>query len=155
VTHSAKRARHTVHRQSLLCRVLFLGHSAKTLPNARKYSTKKSSRHGAGVMETASLPSVLGDTRQRSYLYRVSPNTLGKEVTFAECLPASTRQRIRQRVPMPASLSSALYDTRQSVPLCRVPGPLHSAKNLYRCPGLGSLSSAMVLTLGKVPLCRV
>jgi hypothetical protein len=30
-----------------------------------------------------------------------------------------------------------------------------SAKNLYRCPGLGSLPSAMVLTLGKVPLCRV
>jgi hypothetical protein len=32
-----RRARHAVHRQSLLCRVLFLGHSAK-----------KSSRYGAG-----------------------------------------------------------------------------------------------------------
>jgi hypothetical protein len=45
--HSAKRARHTVHRESLLFRVLFLGHSAKTLPSARKYSAKKSSHHGA------------------------------------------------------------------------------------------------------------
>jgi hypothetical protein len=79
VSHSAKRARHTVHRQSLLCRVLFLGHSTKTLPSARKYSAKKSRRHGAGMTETASLSSVLGDTRQRSYLCRVSPNTLGKE----------------------------------------------------------------------------
>jgi hypothetical protein len=33
------------------------------------------------VTETAHLPSVLGDTRQRSYLCRVSLNTLGKEVT--------------------------------------------------------------------------
>jgi hypothetical protein len=33
------------------------------------------------VTETAPLPSVLGDTWQRSYLCRVSPNTLGKEVT--------------------------------------------------------------------------
>jgi hypothetical protein len=33
------------------------------------------------VPETTTLPSVLGDTRQRNYLYRVSPNTLGKEIT--------------------------------------------------------------------------
>jgi hypothetical protein len=98
---------------------------------------------------------VSGSPCQVSYLCRVSPNTLGKEVTFAECLPASTRQRIRQRIPISGSLSNALYGTRQSVLLCRVPEPLHSAKNLYRCPGLGSLPSAMVLTLGKVPLCRV
>jgi hypothetical protein len=78
----------------------------------------------------------------------VSANTLGKE----ECLPSSTRQRIRQRVPMSGSLPSALYGTRQSVPLCRVPGPLHSAKNLYRCPGLGSLPSARATTLGKEPI---
>jgi hypothetical protein len=30
VSHSAKKARQTVHRQSLLCQVLFLGHSAKS-----------------------------------------------------------------------------------------------------------------------------
>jgi hypothetical protein len=48
--------------------------------------------------------------------------TLGKEVTFDECLLASTRQRIHQRVPMSGSLPSALYGTRQSMPLCRVQG---------------------------------
>jgi hypothetical protein len=93
-------------------------------------------------METASLPSVPGDTRQRSYLCRVS-----------------TRQHSAKnppgRVPMSGSLSSARYGTRQSVLLCWVSETLHSAKNLYRCPGLGSLPSAMVLTLGKEPLCRV
>jgi hypothetical protein len=72
VSHSAKRARRTVHRQRLLCRVLFFRHSTKTLPSARRYSAKKSGCHGAGVTETTSLPSVLGDTRQRSYLCRVS-----------------------------------------------------------------------------------
>jgi hypothetical protein len=58
VSHSAKRARRTVHRQSLLCRVLFLGHSAQTLPNVRQYSAKKIRRHGAGVTAIAPLPSV-------------------------------------------------------------------------------------------------
>jgi hypothetical protein len=43
VWHSAKRARWTVHRQRLICRVLFIGHSANT-----RYSAKKSGRHGAG-----------------------------------------------------------------------------------------------------------
>jgi hypothetical protein len=47
----------------LLCQVFFLGHSTQTLPSARRYSTKKSARHGAGVTETVSLPSVLGDTQ--------------------------------------------------------------------------------------------
>jgi hypothetical protein len=114
VLHSAKRARQTAHRQRPLCRVLFIGHSAKTLPSASRYSAKKSGCHGAGVTEMAPLPSVLGDTRQRSYLCRVSPNTLDKEVTslpsaratklgkeaiqvtkywfFAECYGPDTRQ---------------------------------------------------------------
>jgi hypothetical protein len=56
---------------------------------------------------------------------------------------------------MSGSLPSATNGTRQSVPLYRVSETLHSAKNLYQCPGLGSLPSAMVLTLGKEPLCRV
>jgi hypothetical protein len=130
---------------------------------------------------------VPGSTRQRKAAVTTPDD--GDDV-FAECLPASTRQRIRQRgphvrffiecprwhsakelpllsvcrpalgkesisgVPMSGSLPSALYGTRQSVLLCRVSESLHSAKNLYQCPGLGSLPSAMVLTLGKVPLCR-
>jgi hypothetical protein len=82
VSDSVKRARRTVHRQRLLWLVFFLGHSAQTLPSARQYSAKKSRRHGTGVTETASMPSVLADTRKRSYLCQVSPNTLGTEVTL-------------------------------------------------------------------------
>jgi hypothetical protein len=111
VSHLAKRARRTVHRQRLLCRVLFLWHSAKTLSSARRYSAKKSGCHGAGVTETASLPSV----------YRP---TLDKESASG--------------VPLSGSLSSALCGTRHSMPLCRVPGPPHSAKKLYWCPGIGA-----------------
>jgi hypothetical protein len=127
VSYSAKMARYTLHRQSLLCRVLFLGHSAKTLSSARKYSAKKSHRYGAGVTETMSLPSVLGDTRQRSYLCRVSAGqhsaknpSVGPHVRFfAECfiwhsakcvsLP-SVRATTRQRT----------YTGAQVLVLCRV-----------------------------------
>jgi hypothetical protein len=94
------------------------------------------------VTETTPMPSVLGDTRQRSYLCRVSP--------------ACTRQRVHQRGPASGSLPSALGGTRQSLLLCRVPGPQHSTKKkLYRCPGVASLPSAMTLTLRKALLCRV
>jgi hypothetical protein len=58
------------------------------------------------VMETAPLPSVLGDTRQRDYF-------------FAECPSAYTRQR---GVPLSVSLPSALGGTRQSLLLYRVSG---------------------------------
>jgi hypothetical protein len=124
----------------------FFEHSAQTLPSARQYSAKKSRRHGARVTETASLPSVFGDTRQKRYF-------------FAECLPTSTRQRIHQWVPLSASLSSALCCTQQSVSLCRVPGPRHSAKKLVprywyfaECydPDTRQSTSLPSVTLGKV-----
>jgi hypothetical protein len=79
--------------------------------------------------------------------------TLGKEVNFVECLPASTRQRICQRVPLSACLSSAVrqalgkeclfaecqgHHTRQRnyigaqvLVLCRVLWLWHSAKHLF------------------------
>jgi hypothetical protein len=88
------------------------------------------------VTETASLPSVLDNTRQRSYLCRVS---VGQH--SAKNPPAGPPCQVFCRV--------LLYGTQQSVLLCQVSEPLHSAKNLYRCPGLGSLPSAMVWALGK------
>jgi hypothetical protein len=142
VSHSTKKARHTVHRQSLLCRVLFLGHSAKRFAECQTALDKEKQPLRRRVTETASLPSVPGDTRQRSYLCRVSA-------------PQHSAKNPPERVPMSGSLSSAMHGTRHSVPLCRVSETLHSAKNLYRCPGLSSLPSAMVLTLSKEPLCRV
>jgi hypothetical protein len=72
VSHSAKKARHTVHRQSLLCRVLFLRHSVKRFTECQRALDKEKQLLRRRVMETASLPSVPGDTRQRSYLCRVS-----------------------------------------------------------------------------------
>jgi hypothetical protein len=137
VSHSANKARQTVHQQNFLYRVLFLAHSAKGALGKEKRPLRRR------VTETASLPSVTDDTRQRSYLCRVSSQK------------HSAKNQSPGRVLMSGSLPSAWYGTRQSMLLCRVPETLHSAKNLYRCPGLGSLSSAMVLTLGKEPLCRV
>jgi hypothetical protein len=61
------------------------------------------------VTETATLLSVLGDTRQRNYLCRVSNS------------PHS--QRVYQRDPLSASLLSAFGGTRQSLLLCRMPVP--------------------------------
>jgi hypothetical protein len=65
----------------------------------------------------------------------------------------STRQRDHQRALL--SIPLTLGGTQQSLLLCRVLRPQHSAKMLYRCPGVPSLPSAMVMTLDKVPLCRV
>jgi hypothetical protein len=72
VSHSTKKARHTVHRQNLLCRVLFLGHSAKRFAECQRALGKEKQPLRRRVTETAALPSVSGDTRQKSYLCRVS-----------------------------------------------------------------------------------
>jgi hypothetical protein len=61
----------------------------------------------------------------------VSQATLGKGVTFAECLPNSTRQRIRQRGPPVRYFVECLV--------------WHSAKR-------ASLPSARAITLGKEPI---
>jgi hypothetical protein len=116
---------------------------------------KRSSRRR--VTETAPLPSVLVDTRQRSYLFVecLPARTRQRSYLFAGCLPARTRQRVHQRGPLSHSLPSALGDTRQNLLLCRVSGPQHSVKKLYRCLGVASLPSAMALPLGKEVLCRV
>ena len=114
--------------KAVFAEYFFSGTRQSGLPSAREHSTKKSSHYGDGMTETESLPSV--------YL-----TALGKESA--------------RGVPLSGTLPSAWYGTRQSVVLCRVSEPLHSAKNLYRCLGLGSLPSAMPLTLGKAPLCWV
>jgi hypothetical protein len=122
-----------VHRESRLCRVLFLGHSTKRFAECQRAPGKEKQPLRRRVMEIESLPSV-----------RLT--ALGKEIHFAECPPDSTRQRTARGAPLSGTLPSAWYGTRQIVVLCRVSEPLHSAKNLYRCPGLGSLPSAMPLT---------
>ena len=59
----------------------------------------------------------------------------------------SARQRKHQWAPLSVPLPSALGGTRQRLFLCRVPRPQHSAKKLYRFPGVPSLPS---VALGKV-----
>jgi hypothetical protein len=57
--------------------------------------------------------------------------------------------------PFVSSLSSAFGGTPQRLLHCRVPWPHHSAKKLYRFPGVPSLPSVVALTVDKVPICRV
>jgi hypothetical protein len=94
---------------------------------------KRPSRRRA--TETTLLLSVLGDTRQRSYL-------------FAKCLPTCTRQRIHQRVPLSGSLPCAIVDTRQRsfagaqvLVLCRVLWLWHSASTSLPSVTLGKVTS--------------
>jgi hypothetical protein len=94
--HSAKKARQTVHRQRLLCRVLFLGHSAKIFAKCRGALGKEKQSLRRQVTETASLPSVTDDTRQRSYLCRVSAQRHSVKNQSLPSATRDTRQRIRQ-----------------------------------------------------------
>jgi hypothetical protein len=119
-----------VHRQSFLCRVLSLGHSAKRFAECQGALGKEKRPLRRRVTETASLPSVTDDTRQRSYLCRVSS------------------QKHSAKIP---SLPSATWDTRQRTaregPHVRFFAECyvrHSAKR-------ASLPSATDITLGKEP----
>jgi hypothetical protein len=136
-----------VHRQSRLCRVLCLGHLAKRFAECQGALGKEKQPLWRRVTETKSLPSVPGDTRQRSSLCRVSARrhwTKNKSLSSATW---DTRQRTRQR-GSPCQVLCRVLVTALSkrMILCRVSETLHSAKNLYRCPGLGSLPSAVLDT---------
>jgi hypothetical protein len=101
VSHLVKKARHTVHRQSLLCRILFLGHSTKRFAECQTTLGKEKQPLRRRVTETASLPSVPGDTRQRSYLCRVLSVRHWAKNPFAEsrlCRVFASHQRALCRV---------------------------------------------------------
>jgi hypothetical protein len=113
------------YRNRRLCRVPeALGKAWKTL--GKECSTHSTSAkpsfpstfYRALGKDFTECQGVLGKEKPPSQrLCRVSPNTLGKGVTFAECLPASTRQRICQRVPMSGSLPSARATTLGKEPI--------------------------------------
>jgi hypothetical protein len=132
-----------VHRQSLLCRVLFLGHLAKMFAECQGALGKEKRPLRRRVTETASLPSVTDDTRQRSYLCWVSsqkhsakdPPGEGPHVRlFAECyvrhsakctsLPSATDITLgKEPIPVPRSWFFAEcygLDTRQRTSLSSV-----------------------------------
>jgi hypothetical protein len=153
VSHSAKKARHTVHRQSLLCRVLFLGHSANRFAECRTTLGKEKQSLRCRVTETASLPSVPGDTRQRIHLCRVLSVRHSTKNPSLLSATGDTRQRIRQRGSPCQVLCRVLgktlgkacffaecqrhytrqrtYTGAQVLVLCRVLWPGHSVKNLF------------------------
>jgi hypothetical protein len=82
------RSRRTVHRQRLLCRVLFIGRLCRVSLGTRQIKAAVTTPGN----ETMPLPSVLGDTRQRNYLCRVSPNTLSKEVNLSLTIIYGSKQ---------------------------------------------------------------
>jgi hypothetical protein len=137
MSHSAKRARHIVHRQSRLCRVLFLGHSAKWFAECQRALGKEKQSLRRRVTKMESLPSAANEL-----------------TLLSVCLTALDKESARGVPPIRYFVECLVWHSakRGSLPS---PEPLHSAKNLYRCPCLGSLPSAMVLTLGKAAICRV
>jgi hypothetical protein len=136
-----------VHRQSLLCRVLFLRHSAKRFAECQRALGKEKQPLQRWVTETAALPSVHGDTRQRSYLCRVPLGTLDKEPAregphvrlFAEC---SVRHSAK-----PTSLPSV-----SDITLGKEPKPVPRSVLFVECydPDTRQRASLPSVTLGKV-----
>jgi hypothetical protein len=122
--HSAKKVRQTVHRQRLLCRVLFIGHSAivechsvlgkeksssrrqvtEPVPSVHYTDTRQRDRQRAPL--SVPLPSALGCTRQSLLFCRV-PWPQHSQRGFYRC----------QGVP---SLLSVMTLTLGIEPLCRV-----------------------------------
>jgi hypothetical protein len=158
----------SLYRNRRLCQVPeALGKALKTLGNDfAECSTRQRGLGTQCIGKALFAEYFFSGTRQRKAAVTAPSDGVG---VFAECprwhsakelpLPSVCLTALGKEsawgVPVSGTLPSACYGTQQSVLLCRVPKPLHSTKNLYRCPSLGSLSSAMVLTLGKAPLCRV
>jgi hypothetical protein len=134
----------TIHyRNHRLCRVpKALGKALKTL--GKFFAECHTRQRGLGIqcigkavfveyffLGTRQKNSRYDDGWRRRSLCRVSRATLGKGVHFAECLPDSTRQRIRQRGPPVRYFVECLI--------------WHSAKR-------GSLPSVRATILGKEPI---
>ena len=85
-----------MHRQRLLCRVLFLGHSANIFAECQGALGKEKRPLRRRLTETADLPSVNGDTRQRRYLCRVSSWSHSAKPPSLPSAVWDTRQRARQ-----------------------------------------------------------
>jgi hypothetical protein len=142
-----------VHRQRLLCRVLFLGHSANFFAECQGALGKEKRPLRRRVTETAALPSVNGaeclpgSTRQSRLLCRVPPGTLGKE-------PARKGPHVRLvaechnwHSAKPTSLPSA-----SDITLGKEPKPVPRSVFFAECYDLDTRQSASLpsVTLGKV-----
>jgi hypothetical protein len=122
VSHSTKRARHTVHRQSCLCRVLFLGHSPKVFAECQRALGKEKQPLRRWVTETETLPSVPCDTRQRSSLCRVSAwqhstKNLPEGSPLSDTLPSASLWHSAKRASLPSAKATTL--DKEPVPVPR------------------------------------
>jgi hypothetical protein len=106
---------------------------------------KSSPRRPVMTIETLTSVYCTG-TRQRSYPWAPLPVTLPSVL-------GGTRQRLRlYRVSAGLALDNGSTSGPICQFLCRVSRPLHLANKLYWFLGVPSLSSAMALTLDQVPL---
>jgi hypothetical protein len=118
VSHSAKKARHTVHRQSRLCRILFLRHSAKWFVEyQRALGKEKQPLRRRGDRDGVFAECHRRHSAKELPLPSVGLTALGKESArgglhiryFAECLIWHSAKR--------ASLPSAINITLGKEPI--------------------------------------
>jgi hypothetical protein len=126
---TANKARRTVHRQQLLCRVLLCRVSLGT--RQRKVTVTAPGDGDGAVAECHRM--TLG---KRPTLCRVSTEWL-------------TRQRSTPWGPLPGPLSRVLGGTQQRLPLCRVPVGLALGKGITNGPLYQFLCRVHWMTLGK------
>ena len=127
VRHSAKNTRQKNDRQSPLCRVSFIGHSAKALPRApgALSKEKRPSRHRPRLRSLCRVPTL--QALGKDFLFFLKKNslpsalypTLGNDVLFFFL-------KILCRVPPGRRSAKCEYFLKKI--LCRVPSDRHSAK---------------------------
>jgi hypothetical protein len=181
ILHSAKNARRTVHRQQPLCQVLFVRHSAKTLPSANGTRQRKVTVTASSDGDGSFAERLLWHSAKRPILPSVRPSAKtgpvgptaspcaesfsrhsAKEASLPSVWWTGTRQRTLQWAPLPVSLPSALAPALgkdvfagSQVSFFAECHCQHSAKMALPISRFSSLLSAMVIALGKAALCRV
>jgi hypothetical protein len=162
VSHLAKKARQTVHRQSLLCRVLFIGHSAKRFAECQGALDKEKwplRWQGDGDGFFAECQG--WHSAKELTLPSVCPVALGKDSTFAECpLGHSTKSppgegphvRFFAECSVRHSAKRASLPSANDITLAKVPKPVPRSLLFAECydPDTRQSTSLPSVTLGKV-----
>jgi hypothetical protein len=126
--HSTRQGRNTWAPVKLLCRVIRPWHSAKKQAFVEcllEHSAKKLTKGPAGRIVAECYSG--GHSTKRETLCWVSPNTLDKDILFAECHLVHSS---KAPSPLPAAVTAAF--------LCRVPSdtvecPIKSTRQKSRC----------------------
>ena len=129
------RIQHTalICRQTVVCRVFFIGHSANSLPTVSKHSAKINSRQ----------KKIDGMERRCRFCRVHDGKHSAKFLNFAECQKLNTRQSFPS---LPSVRNKTLGKVSQ---VCRVSELKHSANKLQRSDFMVTLPSVHWNTLGK------